>query len=148
MTFQWQLPALTPPRKSLHPYEWDVLLGLAGGLTFDEIADDTGLSHLEIHEAIEVLIQVRFIRLGRGWYRNRITDLGRWAVREERARRERRQEVRQETCPRCGQIGPGGCPDPACFLAAIYEQVEERLRTRLPPAGSPLSQLTLFETER
>ena len=153
MTFQWTLPNLIPPRKHLQPYEWDVLLDLAGGMTFAEIADDTGLTHAEIREAIEVLIEVRFLRPCRGWYRNRVTARGRQAIREERTRRDRRREITWQTCPRCGQSGWGGCPDAvdgyiACIITAIYEQAREHVRTRLPPAGTPLDQLTLFETER
>ncbi|MBN1658007.1 MAG: hypothetical protein JXA93_06370 [Anaerolineae bacterium] len=136
--FTFQLGLIPEPaRRRLAGWEKEILSGLFGGETFDEIALELGVTHDEIHDAIQVAIRYNLIHRGRGPYRARFTKQCRHVVETFRAERNafEADDYRPvyTPCPICGQPRLGlACWDDECWA--------RRQAERLPATNISLQQ--------
>ena len=141
-TFAFQLGLIPEPaRRCLAQWEKEILSGLFGGETFDEIALELGVTHDEIREAIDVAIRHNLIRRGRSPYRARFTRHGTHVVETFRAERNAFEangcRLVYTPCPICGRPRLGRvCWNEECWA--------RRKTNRLPAANTGLQQQALF----
>ena len=139
--FAFQLRLLSEhPRTRLAEWEKEILSGLYGGETFDEIALELGVTHDEIRETIDVAIRHNLIRHGRGPYRTRFTRHGTHVVETFRADRNAFEandyRLVYTPCPICGRPRLGlACWDNECWA--------RRKAERLPATNVSLQQREL-----
>ncbi|MBN1661929.1 MAG: response regulator transcription factor [Anaerolineae bacterium] len=137
-TFAFQLGLIPEPaRRCLTQWEKEILSGLYGGETFDEIALELGVTHDEIREAIRVAIRYNLIHRGRSPYRARFTKQGRYVVETFRAERNAFEaddyRLVYTPCPICGRPRLGlACWDDECWA--------RRKAERLPATNASLQQ--------
>lgn len=136
--FAFQLGLIPKPtRRRLAQWEKEILSGLYGGETFDEIALELGVTRDEIREAIQVAIRYNLIRRSRGPYYARFTKHGRYVMETFRAERNafEANNYRQvyTPCPICGR--------PRASLTCWNDECRARRKAeRLPATGTLLQQ--------
>lgn len=136
--FTFQYPLIPEPaRRRLAGWEKEILSGLYGGETCDEIAFELGVTHDEIRDAIRVAIRYNLIRRGRGPYRARFTKQGRYVVETFRAARNAFEangyRLVYTPCPLCGKPRLGlACWNDECWA--------RRKAERLPATNVSLQQ--------